>query len=159
MAKSPSLRVGVCFFPTLHSTCAIQRQVFYLTVSPSEPTVNSGGNMEITAYLQSRSPRGGLYPEPDRTIKFETTVGHQYPNKTLTNSQGKATVTYFAPQVSNRTSGTITTIFTGGYARRTAKTSVYVKPGLSDVLPVPWYVLVEITVGIIVLISCAKIYL
>lgn len=140
---------------------AQKMDLFYLTISPHDFTINSGESKEITAYLQSRGPRGNLYPEPDRRIEFSASVGTIQPDDEFTNQDGEASVRYFAPEVREKSHGGITAKCTLGGKLYTARSTVHVEPGffLIPKLNVPWYIIVELIVLIGIVIVVIKLYL
>jgi hypothetical protein len=93
MSSSVSLAVGTKFNPDL-------------TITPSAPTLELGDSITLTAVLTS----GGL-PLAGKTITWRAEAGEVTPASTVTDSLGRASVTYTAPGF--ETVDTITASFAG----------------------------------------------
>ncbi|GAI12679.1 unnamed protein product, partial [marine sediment metagenome] len=74
-----------------------------MDLSPPTFTVSSGGNVTLTATLTSNGN-----PLEGKVVAFTATNGSASPNSGTTDSDGKVSVTYTAPEVSAQTSVTVT---------------------------------------------------
>jgi hypothetical protein len=80
-----------------------------LTVTPSSFTVDSGGSLKLTASLRDRNGK----PIPSQVLRWTVNVGDLSSTSTTTDSLGRASVSYYAPSVTETTPVDVVVSFPG----------------------------------------------